>query len=121
MKRRRHSFKGFVAFSRRDELSRGQKAGTRRYPPAPDRDPIGHEDEEQFVSELCIRIFEKFMDWCGEDDELSRSRYLDIFSAYSDILQDELKKYAFELAYELYAEDPIVKKRRRELSRRRGD
>ena len=94
---------------------------TRHYPPPPTRRKTRSEDEETYTAELCIRVFERVMDWIGEDEELGRSRYFDIFAAYTEVLQDELKDYAFDLAYHLYSEDPIVKQRRRELSRRRRD
>jgi len=46
---------------------------------------------------------------------------IDFRGLYSNVLQDELRRYAFSLAYQLYSEDPTIKKERRELSRRRRD
>jgi hypothetical protein len=85
-----------------------------------DRDSINHEDNATFVSEVCIRVFEAVMNAVA-DHETMGQHYSDLFQLYTAVLRDELKEHAFTLAYTLYAEDPVVKQRRRELSRRRND
>ena len=90
----------------------------RKYPPAPDRGPF-FEDEEAIISERCLRIFDRVMEAVRAEEEAGRE--IDFRHIYSNVLQDELAPYAFTLAYQLYSEDPVIKRERRELSQRRSD
>jgi hypothetical protein len=85
----------------------------RDYPKAPERGPYDFEEEETFVAERCIRIFERVMDAVNETPEAEIS-YTDLFSLYADILEDEFKGYAFTLAYHLYSRDKIIMRDRAE-------
>ena len=91
----------------------------RKYPPAPEPGPF-FENEETVISETCLRIFDRVMEGVRAEVEAG-NQDIDFRSIYSNVLQDELKPYAFSLAYQLYSEDPTIKKERRELSRRRRD
>ena len=91
----------------------------RKYPPAPEPEPF-FEDEETIISERCLKIFDRVMEGVRAEVEAGNND-IDFRSIYSNVLQDELKPYAFSLAYQLYSEDPTIKKERRELSRRRRD
>lgn len=90
----------------------------RKYPPAPARGPF-FEGEETIVSELCLRIFDRVMEELRAVEEAGAE--VDFRHIYGNVLQDELKPYAFSLAYALYSEDPVIKRERRELSARRKD
>jgi len=90
----------------------------RKYPPAPSRGPF-FEDEETIVAERCLRIFDRVMEGVREAEEAGGE--VDIRHIYGNVLQDELAPYAFTLAYQLYSEDPVIKRERRELSQRRRD
>jgi hypothetical protein len=90
----------------------------RKYPPAPNMGPF-FEDEETVISEVCIRIYERVLEGVRAEEEAGRE--VDFRHVYMNVLQDELKPYAFSIAYQLYAEDPVIKRERRALSRRRGD
>lgn len=94
------------------------KGFKRKYPAAPDRGPF-FEGEEMIVSEICLRIFDRVMEELRVVQEAGEE--VDFRDIYGNVLQDELKPYAFSLAYQLYSEDAVVKRERREASRRRGD
>jgi hypothetical protein len=90
----------------------------RKYPAAPERGPF-FEGEETIVSEVCLRIYDRVMEEVRAVQESGEE--VDFRHIYGNVLQDELKPYAFTLAYQLYSEDPVIKRERRELSQRRGD
>jgi len=90
----------------------------RKYRPAPDRGPF-FEGEETIVSEICLRIFDRVMEEVRAVQEGGGE--VDFRHIYGNVLQDELAPYAFSLAYQLYSEDPVIKRERRELSSRRRD
>jgi hypothetical protein len=48
---------------------------------------------------------ERVMDRVGIELD---QHYFDIFNIFSDVLQDELKAYAFDYVYALYSRDPIA-------------
>ena len=91
----------------------------RKYPPAPEAGPF-FENEETVISETCLRIFDRVMEAVRVEVEAGK-KDIDFRGLYSNVLQDELRPYAFSLAYQLYSEDPVIKRERRELSRRRRD
>lgn len=90
----------------------------RKYPAAPSRGPF-FDGEETIVSEICLRIFDRVMEEVRAAEEAGDE--VDFRHIYGNVLQDELKPYAFSLAYQLYSEDPVIKRQRRELSSQRGD
>jgi hypothetical protein len=94
------------------------RALKRKYPPAPDRGPF-FDGEETVITETCLRIFDRVMEEVRATEE--KGEEVDFRHVYGNVLQDELKPYAFALAYQLYSEDPVIKRERRELSRRRRD
>jgi hypothetical protein len=81
----------------------------RKYAPAPPMGPF-FEDEEQVISKVCIRIFDRVME--GVNAVLEAGGELDVRDIYMDVLADELKPYGFSLAYELYSKDPVVTRNR---------
>src|SRR5256885_1371161 len=84
----------------------------RKYPPAPAVGPF-FEDEETTISEICLRIFDRVMEAVRFEIESGNEDY-DLRGLYSDILQDELRDYAFALAYQLYSRDPVILRERQE-------
>lgn len=85
-----------------------------RHTKAPPRPTQETEDEALVHSRLCIRVMERFLDAVNDDPELEHG-YLDLLDLYMDVLQDELAPYAFDLAYELFSQEEVVKQRRREM------
>ena len=84
----------------------------RKYPPAPEVGPF-FEDEETIISEVCLRIFDRVMEAVRCEVEAG-NKDIDFRGLYSDILQDELRPYAFALAYQLYSRDPVILRERQE-------
>jgi hypothetical protein len=48
------------------------------------------------------------------DNPKTEAVYDDLVDLFMDVVQDELAPCAFELAYELFSEEEVVKTRRRE-------
>ena len=88
----------------------------RKYPAALERGPF-FEGEETIVSEVCLRIYYRVMEEVRALQESGDE--VDFRHIYGNVLQNELKPYAFSLAYQLYSEDTVIKRERRELSHRR--
>ena len=85
-----------------------------RQGPVPPREPTEHEDTAIEHAELCIRIMERFFGAADAHPNLQGIEvYDDLFSLYADVLQEELGPYAFDLAYQLFSENDVVKKWRR--------
>lgn len=74
------------------------------------------QDEGLEYAEFSIRVMERFFDAIANRAETA-GVYNELFSAYMDLLQDELAPHAFDLAYELFSQDKVAKKRRRERER----
>lgn len=84
-----------------------------RHTKAPPR-PAQQTGEEWLThSHLCIRVMERFLA-AVSDNPKTEPLYLDLLDMYMDTLQDELAPFAFDLAYELFSEDAVVRKHRRE-------
>lgn len=76
--------------------------------------PAQETDEEGLATaRLCIRVMERFLD-ATNARPATEPLYLDLLDMYMDTLQDELAPFAVDLAYELFSEDAVVKKHRRE-------
>jgi len=86
---------------------------TRRHTKAPPRATQQRDDEGLEYAEFSIRVMERFFDAIANRAETA-GVYNELFSAYMDLLQDELAPYAFDLAYELFAQDEVTEERRRE-------
>lgn len=92
---------------------------TIRTGPVPPRRQVEHEDTPIDHAELCIRIMERFFDAAGAHPNLQGiDVYDDLFPLYTDVLQEELEPYAFDLAYRLFSGNDVVRKWRREKDRR---
>lgn len=71
-----------------------------------------HDEEGLAYAEDCIRIMERFFAAVDANPETERHS-MTLLDMYMDVLQHELAPFAFELAYELFAEnDPVVRRRR---------
>ncbi len=86
---------------------------TRRHTKAPPRPTQQREDEGLVFARLCIRVMERFFAGTNANPK-TEPLYMDLLDMYMDTLQDELAPYAFDLAYELFSENDVVAKRRRE-------
>ena len=88
---------------------------TPRTDPVPLRQPLQHENEALDRARLCIRVMDRF---CGavadSPDDAMRAVYIDLFALYLDVVQEELEPYAADLAYALFSDDSVARKRRGE-------
>ena len=84
-----------------------------RHAKAPPRPPRASEDEALTRARLCIRVMERFLA-AVSDNPKTEPAYLDLLDMYMDTLQDELAPFAFDLTYELFSEEVVVKKRRKQ-------
>ena len=70
------------------------------------------EDEGLERAQLCIRVMERFFAATNANPKME-PLYLDLLDAYMDTLQDELSRYAFDLAYALFSDDEAAKQWRK--------
>ena len=93
--------------------TRGRSAMPRKHERAPERRPdLQSGDEPLEHGELLIRFMERVIDGVVHDPELS-PHYSAIRSLLSATVQDELKDFAFDYAYELYSDEDVIRSRRR--------
>lgn len=71
-------------------------------------------DEPLEYGELLIRFMERVLDGVAQDAELSPV-YDAIRCVLSATVQDELKGFAFDYAYELYSDEGVIRRRRRQF------
>jgi hypothetical protein len=84
----------------------------------PPRQQIKHEDDAIDHAELCIRVMERFLSAVDDHPTLGKMPIdIDLFALYSDVLQEELEPYAFDLAYHLFSGSEVLRKWRREKDR----
>lgn len=62
------------------------------------------------MGELCIRVMERTMEGVKAHPAL-KEFYDHILLLLGDTIQDELKRYAFDYAYELWSDDVIRSRR----------
>jgi hypothetical protein len=77
----------------------------------PERLGQKHEDDAELAGQLCIRFMERTVEGIMASPELS-PHYNTLFELLSAVVQDELKNYAFEFAYELYSDEWVIRRRR---------
>lgn len=83
-----------------------------RHEKAPPRETMQTGEEPYEYGELCIRVMEKVMEGVMAEPRL-KDHFDTIFGILMDVVQDELKPYAYQYAYELFSDEWVVRSRRR--------
>jgi len=64
---------------------------------------------------------ERFLGAVDDHPKLGKMRIdIDLWALYSDVLQEELEPYAYDLAYRLFSGSDVLRKWRREKDRQAG-